>query len=97
MKEILRGCLSFLLIGLLLIKISAFHVYEHEDKLDDSTEHCEHCLLVLDGPQSEGLMPTKLMSEKTMEPVLYQDQIIPSGISGENTTRLTILFSRPPP
>lgn len=97
MKEILQRCSAFLLIGLLLIKISSFHVYEHQDTLDDSLEHCEHCLLVLNAQQSEGLITPVFFLQEYSTPVLYEQKIISSGFLFTKTAKPVILFSRPPP
>ncbi|UII81319.1 hypothetical protein [Flagellimonas sp. CMM7] len=97
MKEILRRCFAFLLIGLLLIKVSAFHVYEHQNNLDNPLEHCEHCLLAFDGQQFEGLIPSNPVPQKFLTPVISKQKIVSSKFSFTNTAKLVSLFSRPPP
>ena len=64
MKEIMKHSVSILLVGLLLIKISAFHVYDHHDTEDPPGNQCELCILILDGQPSEALYtPALAISE----------------------------------
>ena len=40
-----------MLLGLLLFKLSAFHIYEEHDGIDGQENHCEFCLLVIENQQ----------------------------------------------
>ena len=37
----------------MMVKASAFHIYEHHDDLDGHDSQCEHCLLAIESQQSE--------------------------------------------
>ncbi|MFS4446859.1 hypothetical protein [Maribacter sp. 2307UL18-2] len=97
MKEILSPFGIFILVGLLLTKISAFHVYEHHDTLEDSNTNCELCVLTLEGQQLDGIIPASTTIEKSLiiipsEPTVrpFDQEAIVSFYKGS-------LFSRPPP
>ncbi|MEP3210814.1 MAG: hypothetical protein ABJN95_16550 [Maribacter sp.] len=97
MKKILERFSAVLLIGLLLIKVSAFHVYEHHDSLDDSNDHCELCVLTIEGQQSESLTPplTVVVHSPLQFPSLPKIHSLEEGYV--QTIVKGNLFARPPP
>ena len=56
MKNTFQNIGVVLLISLLLINVSAFHMYEHAEPIDDANEHCELCVLTIEGQEIEGLV-----------------------------------------
>ncbi|WP_394749352.1 hypothetical protein [Spongiimicrobium salis] len=96
MKNFLQHFGTLLLISLLLIKSSAFHVYEHEETSDDSN-HCELCVLTLDSQQAEVLVPAVAIANETpvyKELSLNEDF---ESINYKNSDNWSTLLSRPPP
>nr|WP_298998635.1 hypothetical protein [uncultured Allomuricauda sp.] len=89
------GLLFF--IGLMLLKVSAFHVYTHDHYDDcDSIENCEICDIVLDNQTSNVDIPQPIpidifqliISQETADftsPVFFYD------------SKFNHLFCRPPP
>ncbi|WP_435622831.1 hypothetical protein [Flagellimonas sp.] len=92
---------TLLFTGLLLLKVSAFHVYEHHDKHEDKThEHeneCELCFLTFFFQQSDILtadfdsIQTKVVSPVFQDPIITLDSLVLSGLWE------TYFLSRPPP
>jgi hypothetical protein len=54
MKVLLKKIWAPFLIAVLLLKISAFHVYEHQDSTSDGSSHCELCIISVNSPNAEG-------------------------------------------
>ena len=88
---------SLILVAILLIKVSAFHIYEEHDTLEDPGDHCELCLIAIDNLQLEGIDPSpavvpNLPITTLLRPVkVFPEQSLSLGNeSGQ-------LFSRPPP
>ena len=97
MKEMLGRFFAILLISLLLVKISAFHVYEHHDELDDSNTHCELCVLTIAGQQFDAIIASPIV-------IVNNPLIIPSksGVTSFGSDFIDsfyhhTFFSRPPP
>lgn len=97
MKEILIRLSAILLIGLLLVKISAFHVYEHHDSVGESKEPCERCVLIIEGQQLESLTPSTTVVECATLQIPSQHNISSLAEGHMLAVEEGILFSRPPP
>ncbi len=97
MNEIIGRFSAILLIGLLLFKVSAFHVYEHHDASDDSTSHCELCVLTIEGQQLEGIIPSLLVMDDVSPAVFSQFKINSFEQIIMTSAQEGTLFSRPPP
>ncbi|MEO1012031.1 MAG: hypothetical protein AAFX53_12040 [Bacteroidota bacterium] len=97
MKEILGRISVVLLIGLLLIKVSAFHVCEHHDTPDDSNAHCELCVLAIEAQQLDGNIPSTLVLDYTPPLVPFRLKTTFLGKDYTDSLRNGTLFSRPPP
>ena len=98
MKGILGRLFIVFLIGLFLIKISAFHVYEDHDPSEDSSNHCELCLLSFVGQQSEGqITPPFITLQEPETPITTKQQNVFYASRYSNANKPVILFSRPPP
>lgn len=97
MKDFLGRLGALLLFSLLLVKISAFHIYEHHDTLDGNAKHCEICLLTLEGQQLEGTIPAAITFDGTRLLVSYEPQTVYYSRHDTDALRKGELFSRPPP
>ena len=88
---------SLVLIAVLLIKVSAFHVYEEHDAVEDPGGHCELCVIAIDGLQFEGITPSPIVvPESPVSAFFKPERIFPQqmhALKGEAFH----LFSRPPP
>ena len=97
MKETLTRFGALLVISLLLIKISAFHVYEHFETLDGSSEGCEQCVFAVEGQDLKSFLPlvtvwNQLCSNTPAEQVTnYFSQILAIPF------KEGLPFLRPPP
>lgn len=97
MKQLLEPFNAFFLIGLLLIKVSAFHVYEYHDSLDDSDDHCELCVLTIEGQQSESFIPPLTVVDCPILRLPSQHKIYSFEKGYANAIAKGNLLARPPP
>ncbi|WP_139063719.1 hypothetical protein [Flagellimonas eckloniae] len=88
---------SFLLITLILIKVSAFHVYEHHDDHEDKTGSCEFCLFAIDSQQSDLLLQASAVIKVPNELSAYKPCIISQDFQISRVSCRSNLFYRPPP
>ena len=88
---------SFLLIALLLIKVSAFHIYEEHDTLEDSGEKCELCLMAVESLQLDGTDPGVVDVPRAEVAVFQGLSQIFARQSFARKGETLLLFSRPPP
>ncbi len=96
-KDIFKFFGSILLVALIFVKVSAFHVYEHHNSIDDDKPSCELCLFALDSQQAQVLIqttaeikvPNDFLANRSI--IVAQDFKISKTSSGGN------LFCRPPP
>ncbi|MEM8847973.1 MAG: hypothetical protein AAGD17_12795 [Bacteroidota bacterium] len=93
MKKIF-GLLLFT--GLMLLKVSAFHVYAHQDDDCESIENCEICDIALENQTSDidFFTPPAL---KINNKVLFEDVLVITTHSFESDSKVSLLLSRPPP
>ncbi len=93
----LKNIGSALLLGLLLFKLSAFHVYEEHDGIDGQDTHCEFCLLVIENQQLDTLMESPpYVDSVIVEPVL-QGQIVSVDLEVYPSPSKKEQLPRPPP
>lgn len=97
MKEIFGRFFAIFLICLLLVKVSAFHIYEHHNAPDDSNKQCELCILTIDGQQFEGIVPLPSVIECPSLTLHSRSTTFSFGESHANTFYKGTLYSRPPP
>jgi len=83
-------------VGLLLTKVSAFHVYEHHTD-NEHEDQCELCLLLIDSQQAETLTTPLTFSEEKFVPTRPQSKILIPDFQVISDVSKTDLFSRPPP
>ena len=97
MKEVLKYLGAFLFAILLLVKASAFHIYEHQDAPEGNDTQCEYCLLVIDSQQSEVLdFPTDVLIEKIFV-LSLQDKITSVDFQVNLSPFKSEQLPRPPP
>nr|WP_299485183.1 hypothetical protein [uncultured Allomuricauda sp.] len=89
--------LGFLLFAvLMLVKVSALHVYTHNDTEGDTIENCTTCEVALENQNSDILFTSGVIEVTTPDIttnslVLFEDQQFVA------TKLNSLLFSRPPP
>lgn len=89
--------ISLLLLVLMFFKVSAIHVYTHQDTSVDQVENCKICDLALENQDNEQVSVTTLSVETdeyypiVLQPALYEVESLVSSLAHLR------LFSRPPP
>lgn len=91
----IKGSILVLLVGLLFIKVSAFHVYSHEDA-DNQIETCGYCDLAVENQQAE-LTPAFTSSEVIAPPTEYVATRFDLAPSATSSIYSSYFFARPPP
>ncbi len=97
MKAIVRYFWPTILIGVLLIKISAFHVCEHHHSSEHSETPCENCLLVIDALELEGILTAGEDPELFRPEILSTKKLVFSTTRYKNKKRIANFRCRPPP
>ena len=97
MKEVLTYLGTILFTVLLLVKASAFHIYEHQDSADGQENHCEYCLLIIDSQQSDVLVANTYITENNFLLPVHQDKIISVDFQVYLSPAKTEQLPRPPP
>ncbi|WP_106145575.1 hypothetical protein [Flagellimonas meridianipacifica] len=98
MKVVIKHISVVAFIGLLLIKATSFHVYEHHH--DDAEEHqnqCELCFLTLFSQQADSLTISVDYVPKEFTFAWHKSKIITLDFPVFMDSPKTDLFSRPPP
>ena len=88
---------ALLLVAILAIKVSAFHIYEEHDPLEDPGGHCELCLIAIDGLQLEGIHPSPVVVPNSHAGILFRPVHIFMPQAHTPGSEAGQLFSRPPP
>ncbi|MEM9362524.1 MAG: hypothetical protein AAGA43_07815 [Bacteroidota bacterium] len=91
-----RICGFIVFTTLLLIKVSAFHVYTHHHDDCDSAEECEICDIVLDNQTSDFDVPQPAFLD-THQWVIPKELVILGSFNVLVDSKLNLLFCRPPP
>ncbi|WP_435625571.1 hypothetical protein [Flagellimonas sp.] len=93
----MKKMLGFLLFaGLILFKVSGFHVYTHHHDDCDSVENCEICDLVLENQTSDLDIPSPSLTG-IQEIILINNALLLKPESLSTDSGINLLFSRPPP
>ncbi|NAS13522.1 hypothetical protein [Poritiphilus flavus] len=93
-----RTFLLLLLASLMICKVSAFHICDHEHDQADKTEHCELCDLAIEIQQadavqafSDGTDLQEILPEKRLKALIRPDEFL-------YIQNLSFrLYGRPPP
>ena len=97
MKEVLKCSGAFLFAVLLLAKVSAFHIYEHQNEADGQDTQCEYCILAIDSQQADILLPTLDIVENNNRPSTHDELIISNDFQVNLSPSKTEQLPRPPP
>ena len=97
MKEVLKYLGAFLFAVLLLVKASAFHIFEHQDVADGQDTHCEYCLLVIDSQQADVLAGSSDIIEDNILLPIYQGKMTSVDFQVNLSPFKTEQLPRPPP
>jgi len=97
MKALLKKIWAPLLIAVLLFKISAFHVYEHQDSTSDESSHCELCIISLNSPNAEGTFPESFEVKRPLIEVPEKTEISFWNIDKPDSPEELVHYTRPPP
>ena len=92
-----RKIIAFILFGtLMLVKVSALHVYTHQGSESDSMDHCHLCEMAIEAQQADfdfkeadiapAILDEPVREVQTMYPQIATVTTVPNS-----------LFSRPPP
>ena len=96
MVEFKRTAPIFIFLALMTIKVSAFHVYTHQD-VDSQVENCAYCDVAIENQQAEHV-PILMVTADVQEPIEKKE---PKLFSKTNVivgnTYHSYLFCRPPP
>ena len=96
MLQAKRICGFVVFTTLLLIKVSAFHVYTHHHDDCDSVENCEICDVVFDNQTSDFDVPQPIILDSPRW-VLSKDFSISISSIFIDDSKLNRLSCRPPP
>ena len=97
MKEVLKLLGAFLFIGLMLVKASAFHIYEHHDDLSEQDTQCEYCVLIIDSQQSDLFLSFQDIVDEDIVTIYCQGKITSVDFQVNLSPSKTELLPRPPP
>jgi len=89
--------IGFLLLTLMVLKVSSFHVYTHQDNITDTIENCNICDVALENQNTEYTFTSILVLLSTVVFIFYRKL---SFVSLNETPSLFLrykLFGRPPP
>ncbi|MEX0312761.1 MAG: hypothetical protein AB3N18_01185 [Allomuricauda sp.] len=93
----LKKVIGFVLFAsLMLVKVSALHVYTHQDSEKDSVEHCDICDIAIENQTSDVQINPIITIEHS--PEIVETTWEPHFDQQLTTIRFNFsLFSRPPP
>ena len=97
MKVEIKHISALLLISLLLLKVSAFHVYEHHNELTEHEHQCELCFITFVSQQVDILVFDTNFISIDFEPPEFKEQINSTDLSSPSGFWQSSLLSRPPP
>ena len=97
MKDVLKYLGSFLFVAILLAKVSAFHIYEHQDDSKGHQDQCEYCLLVIESQQTDIVLTSSTFAEDKFLPSVYQIKTTTVDSEVDLNPFKTEQLPRPPP
>lgn len=89
--------IAFLLLTLILLKVSSFHEYTHQDANADDIENCKICELATENQDNDFVIVTPVVLTTatfvtyTYEPIVSYDLVLSSSFLHAS------FFGRPPP
>ncbi|AZQ58235.1 hypothetical protein EJ994_05190 [Maribacter sp. MJ134] len=96
-KKFISNSIAFLLFALMVLKVSSFHVYTHEDTTQDSVENCAICDLAIENPDIDFIVPVPLASTTTVPLCAFNEQPVIKDITISSFFLRNSFFGRPPP
>ena len=91
-----KGSIIILLVGLLFVKVSAFHVYAHQNA-DNQAETCGYCDLAVENQQAELTPGFSALEVPTPPAEHLETQIELPHVEVVSFHLSSFLFTRPPP
>lgn len=88
---------SFLLVAMLLLKVSAAHVYVHQDSVFDQIENCKICDSAIENQNAEHNANNGFTFQISHNIVFHGNQITKDSDSLFSSQLHFRLFGRPPP
>lgn len=85
-----------LFVSLMLVKVSALHVYTHDDTDVDSIENCTTCDIALENQNSELQLATGIV-EVSIQEIIPKAFKINADQQLKSIRFYSLFFSRPPP
>jgi len=96
-KQKTGALVAFLLFTLLLVKVSAFHVYLHQDDATNEIENCQVCHIVAETQSLEHHNTPPLSVDPPRVEIVLQEPILQDNIIVTSSFLQAKIFSRPPP
>ena len=92
-----RKIIVFLLFTcLMLVKVSAFHVYSHQHDDKDAIEHCDQCEIAMEAQNADFEVLADIVVCEPLQ-VAISKRMVLTDTDATIETSTYILFSRPPP
>ena len=96
-KSIFTYFSAFILLGLILIKVTSFHIYSHQDNPVDTIENCSICDMAIQNQNSEFTFITILAIVFFSVSISTDQKIYPLAIELPSSYFSYASFGRPPP
>lgn len=85
-----------MLTSLMLVKVSAFHVYSHQEDHNDTVENCHLCDIAMENQSMDMFINGDVVTPQNVTPTIEEPpKMAPISVITDTSTFL--LFSRPPP
>ncbi|MFK7811268.1 MAG: hypothetical protein AB8B59_02165 [Maribacter sp.] len=97
MKRELPTLAAFLLLALMLFKVSSFHVYSHEDSPSDDIENCNVCELAVENQNTDYLFATSQIVKTPHSNLYFFDKPVSYKLVVSSSFLRFNFFGRPPP
>ncbi|APA65796.1 hypothetical protein YQ22_16665 [Maribacter sp. 1_2014MBL_MicDiv] len=81
----------------MLIKVTSFHVYSHQDNKVDTIENCSICELAVQNQNAEYTLVATFIFIFASVIIITEKKLIPFSITVPKTLFRYTTFGRPPP
>jgi len=96
-KNVLKQIGAFVFLSLLLFKVSAFHVYEHQHSEEANEHPHEHCELALDFQKADIQLIFPVLVPQMAIALPFDGDLSFLTTQTQNSSLIKELLSRPPP
>lgn len=96
-NRILSNSVAFVLFALMVLKVSSFHVYTHQDNTQDSVENCAICDLAIENQNQDLIYPTQQVTLSPTGVYLVYEQPVLKNLVVPSFFLRNRFFGRPPP